>query len=597
MKCHRIRVRQLRYEQLERREVLSGLGPMLVKDIHPGESGGLANSYNGVRFAEAGSRVYFQADDGEHGAELWSSDGTEPGTQMVVDALPGADAGGIGSITSASDRVFFVKLTSPGAQLWETDSSDSQLVTAGGMAFTPSGDLVEFGGSLYFTTQTLSSSGLWSATGAAATLVRPDDNANYTFFGPDIDISAAAHGSLYFTAVSGDHGREIWRTNGAGAERVTDLVPGDGSPSVNAMYSDGQTLYFTTTFHNGIWSLNGPDSPAQLLHDFGSSGQAVMHSHRPVTFGDYTYFWATPNGSNRELWRTDGTPAGTTLFFEPGPTSFGFTHDLAAGPDGLNFFASDTDGVYRLWSSTGGAPAAGPPVAAGAQFVGLFDGKLAYFGSSDPGPAMGVFNQVVFIGGETLALPENVFLAPPISPSDVAMAQIGNTLFFAAWSSDSGTELWKWELEPAEPGTQTIQIDIKPGDDTNTLNLTSNGLLTVALFSSSDFDATQAAIGTIIFAGAHIHNWQYIDINGDGRLDLLLNFRIQDTNLSALYAAMLAEDMEDGTLNSTRQQAIVELTGEMQDGTLFDGSDEMNLFLAGKSLRTLLDQLAAAGAI
>ena len=43
--------------------------------------------------------------------------------------------------------------------------------------------------------------------------------------------------------------------------------------------------------------------------------------------------------------------------------------------------------------------------------------------------------------------------------------------------------------------------------------------------------------------------------------------------------------------------ASVSLTGETVDHVLIEGFDNLDLFLAGKSLRTLLDQLAAAGAI
>ena len=55
----------------------------LVKDIWPGDES------NADLLMAAGNIVYFQADDGVHGRELWRSDGTEAGTFMVVDALAG----------------------------------------------------------------------------------------------------------------------------------------------------------------------------------------------------------------------------------------------------------------------------------------------------------------------------------------------------------------------------------------------------------------------------------------------------------------------------------------------------------------------------
>jgi hypothetical protein len=57
-------------------------------------------------------------------------------------------------------------------------------------------------------------------------------------------------------------------------------------------------------------------------------------------------------------------------------------------------------------------------------------------------------------------------------------------------------------------------------------------------------------------------------VNGDGKLDLLLHFRTQDTNLRSIYKELLAA--ADATINgildpgvSTHQQFRVTLTGKM----------------------------------
>jgi ELWxxDGT repeat protein len=458
---------------------------------------------------------------------------------------------------------------------------------------------VDLNGEAYFVRP---NSGLWKATGASATLVQGEDSTSFTFFAADLSISAVADGFLYFMAASNHHGREIWRTSGTGVERVTDLVDGPGSPFVQAMYSDGSTLYFTTGSPgpvNGIWSINAPDTPALLLHNFGAAGQAPMGSHRPVTYGVDTYFWATPDGGKRELWRTDGTVAGTVLFFEPGATSFGLTHDLAAGSEAVHFFANDSGGVYRLWSSDGEETVSGPQVRLGAKFAGVFDGGVFYYDATmAAGPTTNLPTQIVSIGDDALVLPENVFLTSPSQPMDRALAKIGNTLIFAASSAEAGTELWKWELESVDPPPPpaVVRIDIKPDDPTNRLNLASNGMLSVVLFSSATFDTASVDISSVVFAGASVANWEYVDVDSDGRLDLAMRFRIQDTNLRAVYEQLLIADPS----LSIHQTANVALTGTViVDGIdeVFAGYEDMDLFLTGKKLRDLLEDLAAAGAI
>ncbi|MFC1583520.1 ELWxxDGT repeat protein [Candidatus Neomarinimicrobiota bacterium] len=58
------------------------LGTRMVKDINPW------GSSNPRYLTEAGGTLFFQADDGIQGVELFSSDGTEFGTGMVMDIYP-----------------------------------------------------------------------------------------------------------------------------------------------------------------------------------------------------------------------------------------------------------------------------------------------------------------------------------------------------------------------------------------------------------------------------------------------------------------------------------------------------------------------------
>jgi hypothetical protein len=143
-----------------------------------------------------------------------------------------------------------------------------------------------------------------------------------------------------------------------------------------------------------------------------------------------------------------------------------------------------------------------------------------------------------------------------------------------------------------------VLIDVKVGNDTDPINVASQGVLPVVLFGSADFDVTQVNLGTVRFAGAAVFASSFADVNGDGRLDLVLKFRTQDTNLRAVYQQLLADDLNaDGVLDSNRQVAAVSLTGQTTAGQLFEGNDDVTLFLSGKALRDLLTSMAAAGLI
>jgi len=80
-----------------------------------------------------------------------------------------------------------------------------------------------------------------------------------------------------------------------------------------------------------------------------------------------------------------------------------------------------------------------------------------------------------------------------------------------------------------------LTVDIKPDNAQNVVSLKSNGKLPVAILSTKDFNATQIDIASIRFGrtGTEVApaNWTKQDVNKDGRMDLILQFVVQDTGL------------------------------------------------------------------
>ena len=111
-------------------------------------------------------------------------------------------------------------------------------------------------------------------------------------------------------------------------------------------------------------------------------------------------------------------------------------------------------------------------------------------------------------------------------------------------------------------------------------------------FTTDVFDATQVDATSVMFAGAFaMHGGHFEDVDGDGRDDLILHFALEETNLRDIYFALLEDDLEDGELDSRRQEYEASLTGETLGGQLFEGSDSLDLFLSGNALRDALASL------
>ena len=300
-------------DELWRTEGTAG-STVMVKDINPNGRLGSHPSW----LARCGNRVWFSADDGTHGSEVWISDGTEAGTVMLKEINPSGD-GSPHRFTKVGSQVFFIARDGVhGRELWVSDG------TEGGTHMVKDINI-----------------------GAGDGL--PFEEERYI---------AVLNGWVYFTATDGAHGLELWKSDGteAGTQMVKDInLTGDAYPLYTTTL--GSVVVFSATDGvNGTepWASDGTAAGTQMLADLDAYIGEDSEPSKFYVVGGILYFGAGPNTTHSlgGLYRTDGTPAGTTKVHEV--SSYNHTEaDCFGDLDGILYFMGDNGSGSELWRSDG----------------------------------------------------------------------------------------------------------------------------------------------------------------------------------------------------------------------------------------------------
>jgi ELWxxDGT repeat protein len=222
-----------------------------------------------------------------------------------------------GTLRAAGERLF---VQCAGSGLCVTDGTASGLRQVASVEVWPSSTIETMDGIAYVQVVEGAERRLWRSDGTAGGTQPLSAIAPVTAGLTPIAL-AASNSVLYFAATRPDTGSELWRTDGtaSGTFLLKDIDPGPGS----GLPTDT--------------SCQTPTVPLCAISLLPAAGGLL--------------FWAGTPATGYELWRTDGTSAGTVPLPEiaPGPAS------AQGGPlqrAGGRAYASANDGVHglELWA-------------------------------------------------------------------------------------------------------------------------------------------------------------------------------------------------------------------------------------------------------
>jgi ELWxxDGT repeat protein len=311
-------------------------GTVLVKDINPGS--GWSNPAN---LTNVNGTLFFTASDGTSGTQLWKSDGTAAGTVLIKDINPNSSPADIHAtphdLTNVNGTLFLAADDAKsGEELWKSDGTSKGTVMvkdiySGSTTISGHGDyghshdqfpnssspsgLVNVNGTLYFSAYDgKTGRELWKSDGTSkgTVLVKDIYSGTTSFNGLSLTNSSDPaglinlNGTLFFTAVDGVHGRELWTSAGtaAGTILVKDINPGGAGSNASNLTNANGSLYFAAndgTHGTELWKSNGTAAGTVLVADINPGAADSVPAYLTVS-GGHLFFSADDGVHGTELW-------------------------------------------------------------------------------------------------------------------------------------------------------------------------------------------------------------------------------------------------------------------------------------------------------
>ena len=287
-------------------------GTIPLADINPGTA-----SSNPDNFYPYNNLVLFHATDAARGTEYWKTDGTPGGTAILKDINPGAGNFNTGASIPFpyrfNDKLFFVANDGVhGAEVWSTDGSEVNTILLKDIQSAPFSstiviNAVKVGTKFFFTSSDLSSRfEMWQSDGTpdGTTLFKafsPVDFGGSPFIFPPNQIDFQNQtisqplfqgNKFFFTAGTVAEGVELWVSDGtlAGTMSVKNIGPGaaDGVGFGRYAYT-ASNFYFAannTTQGLELWKSDGTELGTNIVADINPN----------AANSDPTLFYYVTNG-------------------------------------------------------------------------------------------------------------------------------------------------------------------------------------------------------------------------------------------------------------------------------------------------------------
>lgn len=225
--------------------------------------------------------LYFVANDGIHGFELWSISDKGNNPQLIEDMRLGNISSSPEELTVVNDNLYFTADIGSGRELFILSSTSEQPQRVSASGSQPK-NLTAIDDTLYYSARSDLGRELWKANGEQAEFVQDINPGTGSSTPTNFQlvkriVQGKKQKTLYFTADDGKKGIEMWSldltTNKQTLSRKTDIQSGPASGDPRSLINSDEILFFTADDGQRgreLWTL-GP----AILGPNGGAGAGI----------------------------------------------------------------------------------------------------------------------------------------------------------------------------------------------------------------------------------------------------------------------------------------------------------------------------------